>query len=43
LAGTVTVNGQARERDGNVILLGGRQTLLVGDRLVVGMDTYGDT
>ena len=43
LAGTVTVNGQARERDGNVILLGGRQTLLAGDRLVVGMDTYGDT
>jgi non-lysosomal glucosylceramidase len=43
LAGTVTVNGQARERDGNVILLGGRQTLLAGDRLVVRMDTYGDT
>jgi non-lysosomal glucosylceramidase len=43
LAGTVTVNGQARERDGNVILLGGRHTLLAGDRLVVGMDTYGDT
>ncbi len=43
LAGTVTVNGQAKERDGNVILLGGRQTLLAGDRLVMGMDTYGDT
>ena len=43
LAGPAHRQGQARERDGNVVLLGGRQTLMAGDRLVVGVDTYGDT
>jgi non-lysosomal glucosylceramidase len=42
LSGTVTVQGQVAERDGDVILLGDQHTLQAGDWLVVaGAETYG--
>ena len=41
LHGGVTVNGQAAERNGDLILLGRHHTLRVGDRLVVGVNAYG--
>ena len=41
LSGTATVEGQAVERDGDVILLGRHHSLQAGDRLVVGVDAYG--
>jgi non-lysosomal glucosylceramidase len=40
-SGAVTVDGQAAERNGDVILLGRQRTLKAGDRLVVGVDGYG--
>ena len=40
-AGAVTVEGQAAERDGDLILLGKQHTLKAGDRLVVEADAYG--
>lgn len=39
--GLATVNGRAAERDGNFILLGEHCALKAGDRLVVGVDAYG--
>jgi hypothetical protein len=39
--GTVKVQGQIAERDGDVILLGSQYTLQAGDRLVAGVETYG--
>jgi hypothetical protein len=39
--GTVTVQGQVAERNGDVILLGRQHILRAGDRLVAGVDTYG--
>jgi hypothetical protein len=41
LSGIVTVEGQAAERNGDVILLGKHYMLHDGDRLVVGVDVYG--
>jgi hypothetical protein len=41
LLGTVTVQGQVAERSGDVILLGHQRILQAGDRLVAGVDTYG--
>jgi non-lysosomal glucosylceramidase len=40
-SGAATVDGQAAERSGEVILLGRQRTLKTGDRLVVGVDGYG--
>jgi non-lysosomal glucosylceramidase len=40
LPGVASVNGQVTERDGDLILLG-RHHLKTGDRLVVGVDAYG--
>jgi hypothetical protein len=40
-SGAVTVDGQAAERNGDVILLGRQRILKAGDRLVVGVDGYG--
>jgi len=40
-SGAVTVEGQAAERNGDLILLGRQQTLKAGDRLVVEVDAYG--
>ncbi|MBV9997905.1 MAG: beta-glucosidase [Verrucomicrobia bacterium] len=42
LHGAVTVQGQAAERDGDVILLGKDHTLQAGDRLVVSVEPYGE-
>jgi non-lysosomal glucosylceramidase len=39
--GVATVDGQAAERNGDVILLGRHRTLQAGDRLVVGVDPNG--
>ncbi len=39
--GAATVDGQATERNGDLILLGRHHTLQAGDRLVVGVDAYG--
>ena len=41
LPGAVTVDGRAAERSGDLILLGRHHTLQAGDRLVVGVDAYG--
>jgi non-lysosomal glucosylceramidase len=41
LLGTVTVQGQVAERNGEVILLGRQHILQAGDRLVAKVDTYG--
>ncbi|HEY0793910.1 MAG TPA: GH116 family glycosyl-hydrolase [Chthoniobacterales bacterium] len=41
LSGAATVDGQAAERDGDVILLGKHRVLQAGDRLIVGVDAYG--
>jgi non-lysosomal glucosylceramidase len=42
LSGTVTVQGQVAERNGDVILLGDQHNLQAGDWLVVaGVETYG--
>ena len=41
LSGVATVDGQATERNGDLILLGRHHTLRVGDRLVVGVNAYG--
>lgn len=41
LPGRVAVDGQAAERNGDLILLGRRHRLQAGDRLVVGVDAYG--
>ena len=38
LPGRVTVDGQPVERDGDVVLLGGRRRLEPGERIVVGAD-----
>jgi hypothetical protein len=40
-SGAATVEGQATERDGDLILLGRQHTLKAGDRLVVEVDAYG--
>jgi hypothetical protein len=40
-SGAATVEGQAAERDGDLILLGRQHTLKAGDRLVVEVDAYG--
>jgi hypothetical protein len=42
IPGSPTVEGQAVERDGDVILLGRRHTLQAGNRLVVGVDANGE-
>jgi non-lysosomal glucosylceramidase len=41
--GAVTVEGQRVERDGDFILLGKQYTLKAGDRLVLGVDSHGQT
>jgi hypothetical protein len=41
LPGAVTVDGRAAERSGDLILLGRHHALQAGDRLVVGVDAYG--
>jgi non-lysosomal glucosylceramidase len=41
LSGAATVDGQAAERDGEVVLLARIHRLQAGDRLVVGVDAYG--
>ena len=41
LSGVATVDGQAAERNGDLILLGRDHTLQAGDRLVVEVDAYG--
>ncbi len=43
LPGAAMVEGHPAERDGDVILLGGRRTLQAGDRLVVEVKAYGQT
>jgi non-lysosomal glucosylceramidase len=40
-SGAAAVDGQAAERNGDVILLGRQRTLKTGDRLVVEVDGYG--
>jgi hypothetical protein len=40
LSGVATVEGQAAERNGDVILLGRHHTLQAGESLVVGVDAY---
>jgi non-lysosomal glucosylceramidase len=41
LRGVATVDGQATERDGDLILLGRDHALQAGDRLIVGVDAHG--
>jgi hypothetical protein len=41
LSGVVTVGGQVTERNGDLILLGRHHRLHAGERLVVGLDAYG--
>jgi non-lysosomal glucosylceramidase len=41
LLGTATVDGQAVKRDGDMVLLGKQRVLKAGDRLMLGVDTYG--
>jgi uncharacterized protein (DUF608 family) len=40
--GAATVDGWAAERDGDLVLLGRQHALKAGDRLVVGVDAYGE-
>jgi non-lysosomal glucosylceramidase len=42
-SGAATVDGQATERNGDLILLGRHHTLQAGDQLVVEFDAYGQT